>query len=55
MDSKTLEEFRKSERARAEAAGTTLEKKLDDFEEFLHCKEYVDTLRMLLGVEIREQ
>lgn len=48
-----LEEFRVKERDKAEADGTTLENKLDEFESFIGCKEYVDLLRDLLGVQIR--
>ena len=49
-----IEQFRAERRDVAEARGTTLEAELDEYEEFIHCKEYVDCLRLLLGVEIRE-
>ena len=54
MTKNEIEKFRASERARAKAAGTTIEEELDQLEEFIHCKEYVDILRELLGVEIRQ-
>lgn len=46
-----LAKFREDERARAEAEGTTIEKKLNEFERFTGSKEYVDILRLLLDVK----
>lgn len=49
-----LEELRAERRARAAANGKTVEQELDEFEQMIHCKEYVDILRVLLGVEVRQ-
>ena len=48
-----LEELRAQRRARAAAHGKTMEEELDEFERFIHCKEYVDMLRVLLGVPVK--
>lgn len=49
-----LEELRAERRARAAANGKTVEQELDEFEQLIRCKEYVDMLRVLLGVEVRQ-
>ena len=47
-----LKELRAERRARAAENGKTVEQELDEFEQFIHCKEYVDILRVLLGVPV---
>lgn len=47
-----LKELRAERRARAAANGKTVEQELDEFEQMIHCKEYVDILRVLLGVPV---
>lgn len=50
-----LQGLRAQRRARAASNGKTVEQELDEFEALIHCKEYVDILRVLLGVDIRQQ
>lgn len=57
MDDKTgymtVEELRASERARAEAKGTTLEAEMDELECLTHSKGYADCFRLLYGISTR--
>jgi hypothetical protein len=47
---KSIDEIRADARADAESKGQTLEEKLDEFERFSGCKEYVNALRVLYGI-----